>query len=99
MATVDIGHGVQIEIVHSTLAGGTAVGLDYEHPTGDSRKCVGFIYFDTPQVRRVFTPGDGRMWTVEQEVPLTLSPSLLCRACGHHGYIRDGRWVPAEGGA
>lgn len=97
MAAVDIGHDVQIEILHSALAGGTAVGLDYEHPRGDSRRCVGFVYFDTPQVRRVFTPDEGRMWSVKQEAPLTLWPSLLCQACGHHGWIRDGRWVPAGG--
>jgi len=24
--------------------------------------------------------------------PLTLSPSLLCRSCNVHGYIRNGRW-------
>lgn len=29
--------------------------------------------------------------------PLTISPSLLCpdSGCGFHGYIRDGKWVPA----
>lgn len=27
------------------------------------------------------------------EDPLTVSPSLLCPRCGHHGFIRDGRWV------
>ena len=26
--------------------------------------------------------------------PLTVAPSLLC-ACGDHGFIRDGKWVPA----
>ena len=26
--------------------------------------------------------------------PLTISPSLLCR-CGDHGFIREGRWIPA----
>lgn len=26
--------------------------------------------------------------------PLTISPSLLCR-CGDHGWLRDGRWIPA----
>jgi hypothetical protein len=27
--------------------------------------------------------------------PLTLSPSLLCRQCGLHGWIRNGRWEAA----
>ena|GEM_PF-2535157 len=27
------------------------------------------------------------------EDPLTISPSLLCPTCQHHGFIREGRWV------
>lgn len=34
-------------------------------------------------------------WTVESWEPLTLSPSLLCTACGDHGFIREGKWVRA----
>jgi hypothetical protein len=34
-------------------------------------------------------------WQVESWEPLTLSPSLLCRLCGLHGFIQGGRWVPA----
>lgn len=58
---------------------------------GDGRT-AGFVPFDTPEARAVTT--DGPKWTVEQWDPLTLSPSIACRACGHHGFIRDGRWVP-----
>jgi hypothetical protein len=29
------------------------------------------------------------------EDPLHIEPSLLCEFCGDHGFIRDGRWVPA----
>lgn len=97
MSTVDIGHGVEIELVHSQLAGGAVVGLDYTHPRPDGTRCAGFLYFDTPPVREAFEPAASAMWTVEQQDPLTLSPSLLCRGCGHHGWIRDGRWVPAGG--
>lgn len=35
------------------------------------------------------------VWDVVRWEPLTLSPSLLCTACGDHGFVRDGRWVPA----
>ena len=41
---------------------------------------------------------DGKLspvWHVDSVRPLTLSPSLLCTECGHHGFIRDGRWIPA----
>lgn len=27
--------------------------------------------------------------------PLSITPSLLCPDCGLHGYVTDGRWVPA----
>jgi len=27
--------------------------------------------------------------------PLTVVPSILCPDCGTHGFVRDGRWVPA----
>jgi hypothetical protein len=38
---------------------------------------------------------DRATWTLESDSPLTLSPSLLCTQCGDHGWVRDGRWVPA----
>lgn len=38
-----------------------------------------------------------RGWTVVQDEPLTLSPSVACRTgpCTLHGWIRDGHWQPA----
>jgi len=33
--------------------------------------------------------------TLVSEDPLHIEPSILCRACGDHGFIRDGRWQPA----
>ena len=38
---------------------------------------------------------DERGWRVEQKDPLTVSPSILCRSCGTHGFWRAGAWVPA----
>lgn len=39
------------------------------------------------------------VWTVHSWDPLTLTPSILCTlgkgGCGVHGYITEGRWVPA----
>lgn len=57
-------------------------------PHGD-----GGIHVDTPEVAAIFA--DGPRWTVEQWEPLTLSPSILRRECGCHGFIRNGRWVAA----
>jgi len=36
----------------------------------------------------------GPLWTLESMEPLTLSPSILC-GCGHHGFVRNGKWVGA----
>lgn len=40
-------------------------------------------------------PLGGSGWTVVSKDPLTISPSILCPACGTHGFIRAGKWVPA----
>jgi hypothetical protein len=32
---------------------------------------------------------------IDQTDPLTLSPSLLWPCCNTHGWIREGRWIPA----
>ena len=71
-------------------------GLVYEHPAQtETGVCVGGVTFDTPEVQAVKASGGhpGAVWQVESWEPLTLSPSLLCGACGHHGFIRGGRWV------
>ena len=34
-------------------------------------------------------------WIVQQTDPLTVVPSILCGYCGTHGFITDGKWVPA----
>ena len=40
-----------------------------------------------------FVPG---AHTLVRDDPLTISPSLLCpQKCGTHGFIIDGKWVPA----
>lgn len=43
---------------------------------------------------------DADHWTVEAGdlgtvAGLTLTPSIRCAMCGHHGFIVDGRWQPA----
>jgi hypothetical protein len=65
------------------------------HPRADGKegRCWSGIYFDSEAVRRVF--GDKQIWQVNSWEPLTLSPSLLCRECGDHGFIREGKWIRA----
>lgn len=85
--TFDIGHGVTIWFVSTK---GVISGIGFEHRCAGARPSQSWI------------PFKGRPhgcdligWTVETEDPLTLSPSILCPECGHHGFIRAGRWVPA----
>jgi hypothetical protein len=68
-------------------------GATIEHPDpATGRVCAGFVTFagDTQTVVSPRAP----KWQVEQWDPLTLSPSVWC-TCGDHGFVRDGRWVPA----
>jgi len=81
----DIGHGVSIEIREID---GKAHGVAYTHPRPDGTgMCEGWANFDP-------FPG-APAWAVHSLSPLTITPSLLCRACGHHGFITNGKWVPA----
>jgi hypothetical protein len=74
---------------------GERAGASQGHKRADGTECVGFIAFEGRAWARSFGPGAIATWKVEQEEPLTLSPSLLCRSCGDHGFIRDGKWVRA----
>lgn len=68
-------------------------GAIVHHLTSEGRQCGSGLTFAGPVQAEVGPVGP--TWTVESWDPLTLSPSLLCRACGDHGFIRGGRWVPA----
>jgi hypothetical protein len=67
-------------------------GAILDHLKPDGSTCSGAVTFDTPTMQRV-SPNANR-WTVESWDPLTLSPSVLCRTCGDHGHVREGRWEP-----
>jgi hypothetical protein len=61
------------------------------NPNSEDGYSAGGVYFTTAPES---IPPEPR-WTLEQAEPLTISPSILCGTCGHHGYIQDGQWVPA----
>jgi hypothetical protein len=90
---IDIGSGH--EISYYTRGGDVRhVGLIHSHLKEDGSLCSGgSILFDLPQ--NADFPNHAK-WQVISEEPLTLSPSLLCRICGSHGWIRDGVWVAAS---
>lgn len=91
---LDIGDGVSIELRY---ADGVLGGVEYRHPIPDGASSV------NPLKRVGYCSGyvniKGRpfaeRWDLVSLEPLTLAPSLLCTACGHHGHIVNGKWVPA----
>jgi hypothetical protein len=88
---IDIGDGHRIVMVkwqHEIC------GVNCWHLTAEGTWCVGWAPFSGSKWAAEFN-GKISTWDVVQNEPLTMSPSLLCRACKDHGFIRDGRWVRA----
>lgn len=86
---VDLGHDVWWSKV---FRGDEWVGIHEWHKE-HGEWAAGFVAFTgrtTPEWWRSSSP----TWEVLSEDPLTLSPSILC-SCGHHGFIRAGKWEPA----
>lgn len=48
-----------------------------------------------PYRSEVTMPHSGGTWRVVQAEPLTVTPSIHCLACGTHGWITNGEWIPA----
>lgn len=89
---LDLGHGVTLQF--TSWGNYDRVGYIEDHPRPDGTPRIGGGgLFDLPGVREAFPGRD--VWQVESWEPLTLSPSLLCSACGHHGFVRNGQWIPA----
>lgn len=92
---LDFGHGVLGR--WKVNSDGDKVGLLYSHPMPNppvpGRRCMGSISFDIPELPE----GERRyaVWQLHSLEPLDVSPSLLCGTCQHHGFIRQGAWVPA----
>lgn len=70
---------------------GALIGYVEQHPSArNGSPCGGSI-----AISGTFWAGDHPRWRAVSVEPLTLEPSVLCRTCGNHGWVRDGRWVPA----
>lgn len=68
------------------------MGVTVWHKRPDNGEhCGGAVPFDLPGVAERL-PGRP-LWQVVSLDPLHVEPSVLCRACGHHGWIRGGAWV------
>jgi hypothetical protein len=88
-----------------TSSAGQTVGLIEHHPAGPNAPagalhCGGYVAWVPEEAQRgVHPPWTARHQLVAggpgDEEHLTLSPSLACRTCPSHGFIRHGRWVAA----
>lgn len=78
---------------------GERTGIIELHELDDGTVCGGSVLFSMPYGAAAVPHAEGVQprWRVEQLDPLTISPSVLCSpelgGCGHHGFIRDGRWT------
>lgn len=89
IGVIDLGHDVKI--MFTTRQGSNdRIGLIESHRAPDGRECGGSVTFDVSGTEGL----PGPRWTLVSLDPLTISPSILC-GCGHHGFVREGAWVPA----
>lgn len=80
-----------------TMYEGEHAGIVEWHRKANGKWCRGWVPFRGSKWSMLFE-GRGseyQCWDVSQRDPLTLSPSILCRACGNHGFIRNGKWEKA----
>lgn len=91
-ARINIGGGHEIEFV--SYKGAEKVAINDYHKTSDGKPCQGFIPFRGNAWADQFKDSpDYQSWEVHSIEPLTITPSLLCRSCGDHGFITNGKWV------
>lgn len=91
-AWIDIGDNHHIRFVQ--YEGDLRSGIDDKHLTKDGKECRGFLAIRGGAWDKSFN-GSIASWDMLNADPLTLSPSVLCRVCGDHGFIREGKWVKA----
>lgn len=75
---------------------GEPAGIVEWHRKADGSWCRGWVPYSGSKWAAQFSANpEYQSWDVVQRDPLTLSPSILCRACGNHGFIRNGKWERA----
>lgn len=78
---------------HDGIPDEPRAGVSVGHLTPEGEPCESYASMRTPVTERI--DPEAPKWDLIQVEPLTLSPSLLCRLCGDHGFVREGKWVPA----
>lgn len=70
--------------------GAPLIGLMEHHKRPDGGWCGGWVGF-----KNVPGADERAKHELVSSDPLTVAPSLACRQCPSHGFIRDGRWADA----
>lgn len=71
--------------------------IEWHKNTKTDEWCGGSVLFDFADAKyKKKFDGEYATWHVESKIgePLTVTPSIACGGCEHHGYITDGRWQP-----
>lgn len=87
----DLGHGVTACEFRYEPEGQLHIAYRHQCPANSDDPSSRLAFAAVP----VSESGAGRDWKLDSLEPLTISPSLLCMSCQHHGFIREGKWVPA----
>lgn len=75
------------------------IGIHEHHRSTNNPElwCGGYLWFknvDTAVMLEQQERGQARHTLVQQD-PLTVEPSIGCRTCASHGFLREGRWSDA----
>jgi hypothetical protein len=68
------------------------------HNDTNDNMCISCLVLDLPGFRELLGPEQLLYTVVWDDNGITLSPSVRCKACGLHGYFRNGMWeqLPRE---
>jgi hypothetical protein len=86
---LDLGHGHMFEAMLGSddkLIGWLHTHPDYRNPSALCQSLCAVREINGTPVHQVICAD-----------PLTLTPSLLCRTCGAHGNVTNGKWEPVHG--
>lgn len=88
-----LGSGVAYALTQD--ASGQVIGLLERHVCAEGQPSpgIGSVPFNNPAGLAAW-PESYPHWQVSSLDPLTIHPSVLCRTCGLHGWIRNGVWMP-----
>lgn len=94
---VDIGHGLTAALrlaeglqEHTGVADGVPVGVLLTHACAARG---GQVVQDFIPINAAVSAREP--WVLVSSDPITLQPSVHYTCCGVHGFVTDGRWVPA----